>query len=500
MPDSNYNLNLVRLGIDTHKEFVIYMRADCPICKSEGFASMTRLYVKLGNKKIIATLNVIVGPLLKENEASLSEFAWQTLDAKVGDLIFLDHLEPVDSMTHVRSKIHGNKLSAKAYSEIIQDVSHNKYSNIELAAFITACAADNMGIQEIIDLTQAMIHSGTRLNWTESVVLDKHCVGGLPGNRTTPIVTSIVSTAGYYMPKTSSRAITSSSGTADVMECFTNVDLNIDQIKNTVQLEGACLAWGGNLDLSPADDILIKIEKALDIDSEAQMMASVLSKKVSAGSTHVIIDIPVGPTAKIKTHSQAQKLTYYFKVVGEAMNLNIEVLITDGSQPVGRGIGPALEAQDVLAVLQNKDDAPQDLKKRALTLASNLLVMTGDYSVAEAKTTTYNILSSGQAYTKFKAICKAQGRFQLPKTASLNKEIYANSTGIVSSIDNRKLARVAKLSGAPESPAAGLKLNVQLGQRVEKGDRLFTIFSESNGELAYALNYLNTCHDLITIK
>ena len=292
-------LILRRLGIDTHREYFVYMKSDCHICISEGFDSLTRIQITANGKTIIATLNVIKGELLQHGEASLSESAWKALNAREGDAISFSHLQPVYSMSYVRAKMYGSHLNKKAFSSIVKDISEGKYSNIELAAFISACSGDHMAVDEIISLTEAMVDNGERLQWGKKMVVDKHCVGGLPGNRTTPIVVSIIAAAGLTIPKTSSRAITSPAGTADTMETMTNVNLKSSEIYEVVAKEGGCLVWGGAVALSPADDIIIEIERALDIDSEGQMIASVLSKKVAAGSTHVVIDIPVGPTPRL---------------------------------------------------------------------------------------------------------------------------------------------------------------------------------------------------------
>ena len=128
--------------------------------------------------------------------------------------------------------------------------------------------------------------------------------------------------------------------------------------------------------LSPADDILIGVERPLDFDSEGQLVASVLSKKIAAGSTHVVLDLPIGPTAKLRDAEAAARLGERLKEVAAAFDLTVEIVLTDGTQPVGRGIGPVLEARDVLAVLQNKSDSPHDLMSRALTLAGHLLELT----------------------------------------------------------------------------------------------------------------------------
>jgi thymidine phosphorylase len=226
----------------------------------------------------------------------------------------------------------------------------------------------------------------------------------------------------------------------------------------------------------------------------------VLSKKAAAGSTNVLIDIPVGKTAKVRSNEEALRLQYYFKAVGEAIGLSVSVMITDGSQPVGRGIGPALEVIDVLAVLRNETDAPADLRERALDLAGALLDMSGAYPGKEGKDLARNILLSGKAYEKFKAICEAQGAFREPKAGSYHYDILAESSGIVREIDNRKLARIAKLAGAPRAAGAGVLFLAPLGRAVNKGDLLFRIYAEADGELEYAIEYLKTDTDIIRIE
>ena len=214
--------------------------------------------------------------------------------------------------------------------------------------FIAASAGDRLNKKEVLDLTNAMVDTGQRLTWPSPLVVDKHCVGGLPGNRTTPIVVAIVAAFGLMIPKTSSRAITSPAGTADTMEVFTTVNLDIPTMKKVVEQENGCIVWGGSVALSPADDLLIRIERTANLDSEGQMVASILSKKIAAGSTHIVIDMPIGTTAKVRSIAQAELLKNFLESVAKEFGIETKVIFTDGSQPVGRGIGPALEAQDVL--------------------------------------------------------------------------------------------------------------------------------------------------------
>ena len=499
MPNK-HSLRIKDLGIDTYRENIIFMRADCHVCISEGFTALTRVIVHTSSNRIIATLNVVHSEILKNGEVGLSIEAIKRLGVKGGDIIFVSHLHPIESLSKVRAKMYGKELDQASYSEIITDVVAGHYSNIEIAAFVSACAGDNLSVNEMTGLTKSMIASGRIMKWKKSIILDKHCVGGLPGNRTTPIVVSIVAAAGLTIPKTSSRAITSPAGTADTMEAMTTVNLTIEKMQQVVEKEGGCIAWGGAVNLSPADDLLIAVEKALEIDSVGQMIASVLSKKAAAGSTHVVIDIPVGPTAKVRSQEDALKLQHYFNVVSEAIGIHTEVVITDGTQPVGKGIGPSLEALDVLAVLENKTDAPLDLKERAITLSAALIKLSGQYASGTELTVARTLLENGKAYKTFIAICEAQGGFKEPKLAKHCFDVLAEKEGIVKSIDNRKLARIAKLAGAPKVTSAGVLYNAALGKQIHKGDLLLSIYAESNGELKYAKEYLNSLNTLIEIS
>jgi thymidine phosphorylase len=345
-----------------------------------------------------------------------------------------------------------------------------------------------------------MVNVGQRLNWHRDVVVDKHSVGGLPGNRTTPIVVPIVAACGLIIPKTSSRAITSPAGTADAMETVTRIDLDTTSLRRVVEAEGGCLAWGGALNLSPADDIFIGIERQLDVDPEGQLIASVLSKKIAAGSNRVILDIPVGPTAKVRSPTAARRLTRGLSKIGSRFGLKVECLISDGSQPVGRSIGPALEMRDVLSVLRTERDAPADLRERALNLAAAVIVLGTGCSQDDAADMARRTLESGDAYRKFERICLAQGGFREPPRALCRRVISAPASGRVVRMNNRTIAQLAKLAGAPDVPAAGLQLHVRIGDAVERGQPLITLHADTEEELAYPLAYAAATTDLLTVE
>jgi thymidine phosphorylase len=490
---------LRRMGIDTHEEPIVYMRADCHVCRSEGFSAHSRVMISTERASIIATLNVVRDGFVLATEAGLSEAAWQLLDATPGQVASLSHPKPVESLGAVRAKIFGHAFRDEQLLQILRDMEAGRYTDIELSAFLTACAAAGMSLDEVVGLTRGMVQVGERVTWDHPIVADKHGVGGLPGNRTTPIIVSILAAAGVCIPKTSSRAITSPAGTADTMETLTRVDLDLRTLRRVVEREGGCLAWGGAIHLSPVDDLLIRVERALDLDSDAQLVASVLSKKVAAGSTHVVIDMPFGPTAKLRTEDAARTLAGLLERVGTDVGLVVRPVITDGSQPIGRGIGPALEARDVVAVTRGDRDAPQDLKERAILLAGELLELAGACAAGRGTAEASAVLADGRAWRKLQAICEAQGGMRTPPASTQQFEITAPAGGIISGIDCRRLARAAKLAGAPADAAAGIDFHVRLGQGVEKGQPLFTLHAESPGELAYAREYLDVHADIVVI-
>jgi thymidine phosphorylase len=496
---TSHALRLKRLGIDTYQAAVVYMRSDCHICQAEGFAAQSRVRVLLGGRSLSATLNVVHGDLLRSGEAALSESAWVALGATEGNMCHVTHPEPVASESRLRAKVYGEKLSDADMRLIVGDIVQNRYSELQLAAFVTAIAGGRLDFAETLALTKAMVGAGERIRWSYPVVADKHCVGGLPGNRTTPIVVAIVAALGLPFPKTSSRAITSPAGTADTMEVLAPVDLDLPAMRRVVEQEGGCVVWGGAVNLSPADDVLIRVERPLDFDSDGQLVASVLSKKAAAGATHVLIDVPIGPTAKIRSEPAAEALGLRLRDVAAALGLNVRVMWSDGTQPVGRGIGPALEARDVLAVLRGDIGAPPDLRDRSLALAAGVLELCGAATEEHGRVMAENALVSGRASKKFEAICAAQGGMREPPIAALCRPIEAEQGGVVSSIDNRGLARAAKLAGAPNDKTAGAEIHVRLGDTVERGQPLFTLHAGAPGQMEYAMSFLQTRSPVVSI-
>ncbi len=353
---------------------------------------------------------------------------------------------------------------------------------MEIAAFLIG-SASFMSSGELLALSRAMAEAGTQLKWDRRVVVDKHCIGGIPGNRTSMIVVPIVAAHGVMIPKTSSRAITSPAGTADTMEVLARVDLGVEAMKEVVTACHGCLVWGGHVNLSPADDILISVERPLSVDTREQMVASIMSKKLAAGSTHLLIDIPVGPTAKVTTAMEAMRLRKLFEFVGDRFGIAVEVITTDGRQPIGNGIGPVLVAQDVMAVLTNEAGAPTDLREKSLRLAAHLLEYDSELRGGAGYARAKDLLDSGAALKQMQKIIEAQGPSGCgAEVGSLTADVPTPHDGVVEAVDCLRLNRLARTAGAPIEKGAGIKVFKKVGDWVDEGEPLYRIHAVDQSE------------------
>ena len=487
-PKSKTMLKLKRVAIDTYHENVAFLHRNCELYRAEGFQALSKISIIANGSKIHAVLNVVDDEeIVSPDELGLAEQAFIQLDLEESHLVCVEHAELPESMDAVRRKINGERLALKDFENITADIVDNRYSRMEMAAFLVSCAQSGLDREEILYLTQAMTTSGESMRWQESIVADKHCIGGIPGNRTTMIIVPIVAAHGLMIPKTSSRAITSPAGTADTMSVLAEVNLSPEKMHQVVRKTHACLAWGGRAKLAPADDILISVERPLGIDSEGQMLASILSKKIAAGASHLLIDIPVGPTAKVRHMNHALHLRKMFEYLGDRLGIHLEVVITDGSQPIGNGIGPTLEARDVMQVLENQVDAPADLKQKALRLAGRILEFDPDVRGGQGYAIARDILEDGRALKKMQEIIHEQGDMKSNfDTAKLSIDIKAEKKGVVTNIDNFQLAKIASRAGAPMDKLAGVDLKKKLADSVKKGDVLYRIYAEFPADFKFA--------------
>ncbi len=392
-------------------------------------------------------------------------------------------VEKPESVGYIREKLFGQRLNYKKLYAIIKDIVENRLEESEVTYFVSAGFAHGFTEEETFYLTKAMVETGHKLKFPKPV-FDLHSIGGVPGNRTTMVVVPIVAAAGLTIPKTASRAITSPSGTSDTMEVLARVDLTANEMEKTVRKAKGCIVWGGAMDLAPADDKIIKVEHPLSIDAEGQMLASVMAKKASVGANYLLTEIPLGPTAKCRNRREALALEKKFISLAKKLGIKNRVIITDGSQPVGRGIGPVLEARDVMWVLKKDERAPTDLRERSLLMAGILLEMAGRKNGHKI---AVEMLKSGRAYEKMQEIIRYQGRQSEMTVGTFTYIVHADKNGKVKKIDNSRVAKLAKIAGAPDDKGAGVYLEKKVGAAVKKGEKLFTIYAENKMELDAAV-------------
>lgn len=481
-------LKLRHVAVDTYHENVAYMHRDCETYRAEGFQALSKIRISSDGHGILAMLNVVRDEsLVSPDELGLCDQAFEQLDLDEGTPLTVEHAEQPGSMSCVRRKIEGERLNKADFQAITRDIADNQYTKMEMAAFLVAADQGGLDRDEVLYYTEAMADTGRRLDWHEALVADKHCIGGIPGNRTSMLVVPIVAAHGMLIPKTSSRAITSPAGTADTMEVLANVELSPAELHRIVRGERGCLAWGGTAQLAPVDDILISVERPLGIDAMGQMVASILAKKLAAGSTHLLVDIPVGPSAKIRSERSAMRLRKLFEYVGDRCGIHLEVMITDGRQPVGYGIGPALEARDIMQVLRNDPTAPEDLRLKALYLAGRVLEFDPDVRGGRGFAIARDILESGRALAKMEAIIEAQGVQSKPaELGTLIHEVAAGHDGVVVAIDNYRMNRIASLAGAPMDKGAGVDLLRKIGDRVAAGEPLYRLHAQFQANFNFA--------------
>ncbi len=394
-----------------------------------------------------------------------------------------------ESVLFIKEKINGEKLSDEKIKAIIRDVVNNALTEPEVAVFVSAMYRNGMTFKETVSLINAILASGKTLKFRNKYVVDKHCIGGVAGNRTTPIVVAICAAAGLTFPKTSSRAITSAAGTADCIEVLSSVEFPMETVKKIVQKTGACLTWGGSLGMVPADSKIIKVEKMLKLDPVAQLLASIMSKKLAVGSKYILIDIPYGKRAKV-SKSKAGFLKNKFEQLAKHFKVKMKVVLTKANEPIGNGIGPALEIMDVMKILNPQEIGPKDLEKKSIFLAAQIFEMTGTAKKGKGIKLAEEILLSGKAWKKFKEIIHAQkGKINGLELAKYFQDIHANKSGKIKTIHNKLINALARSAGCPLDKFSGVYLHKHVGDKVKKGDLIITLYAESKPRLKEALNF-----------
>ena len=485
---ANY-MHLRRIPIFGGRDYCAYLPANSEIVSAFDYLGSAKLEISAGAASIRTRVQVIDMPdFLDSGAIGLSSEAFAELGLPEGAEVTIRRTPSPESRAALTHKIQGGQLSEEQYHTLIRDIVESRYPEGEVAAFLVA-ATQNLSDDEVVSLAQVRTRFTQRITWPDKIVVDKHSMGGIPGSRITLIVVPIVAAhGGFLMPKTSSRAITSAAGTADAMETLANVELGPTELRLCLERARACIAWNGRLNHSAVDDVMNAITRPLGIDSNRWSVASILSKKLTAGSTHVIVDLPFGKRAKLKTEGDALELAALFESVGRGLGLTVQAFATDGSKPIGRGIGPALEARDVIWALDGHPEAPTDLVEKALFFASRILAWDPAIGSVEAgRNRAEKLLRSGAARKAFEGIIDAQGRRSPPvMPGRLIHTFHADRAGVISEIDGWAVTEIARRAGAPLDKAAGVDILRNVGNTVECGEPLFVIHASAQGDLEEA--------------
>ncbi len=448
-----------------------------------GVHSSDRVEITHKKKHLVAIVNVAGN--FPSNVVGVYEEVSARLGIESGDIIDVQPAQRPEAVNHVQAKIRGERLREAEAKMIVEEVVERHLSDIEIASFVTALHIHGLSMDEIEVLSKAMVETGSTLTFDKAPILDKHSIGGVPGDKTSLLIVPIIAAAGLTIPKTSSRAITSPAGTADRVETFCPVDLNIDEIREVVEKTNGCMVWGGALELAPADDIFIQVEYPLAIDP--LLLPSIMSKKKAINATHLVIDIPTGRDAKVKRIGNANSLACDFVTLGKRLGMEVQCAVTYGEQPIGYAIGPALEAREALSTIMG--DGPADLQEKATSIAGILFEMVGE---ADGKQKAESLLKSGKAERKLREIIEAQGGDPnvIPEDMKLGTrraEITTQKDGRVLWINNRSVIQIAREAGAPKEKGAGIILKKKLGEHFRKGEVLFEVFAERAAKLNTAV-------------
>ncbi len=480
------------LGLEAGGKSVVVLNKED--AEDLNVSSLERVRLSKDNKEAIAIVNTAT-KLIEKGTVGVYEEVRNSLGLEEGEEVEIEIAPLPSSVYFIRNKLRQRKLTYEEIREIIRDMVRGNLSEIEIAAFVTALHIFGLDLDEATSLSRAMVETGSTLQIDKHPIVDKHSIGGVPGDKTTLLVVPIIAAAGLTIPKSSSRAITSAAGSADRMEVLMPVSLSIEEMKRVVEKTNGCMVWGGSLNLAPADDMFVRIENPLSIDP--LLLPSIMSKKKAVNADLLVLDIPTGRGTKVKTIGDAELLAKDFMELGRRLNIKVRCAITYGEQPVGYAIGPSLEAREALSVLMGEAYVP-DLIDKATDIAGMLLEMSGKEN---GKAIAMEILRSGKAEQKLREIIEAQGGDSSikPEGIHVGDEAFtlrSERSGYLLWINNASLVEIARLAGAPKDKGAGVLLHRKIGEAVREGDPLLTIYAERDIKLERAINRLEESYVL----
>ena len=475
-------LKVRSVGLDSQEPLVILNNDDC---LSMGVDINDKVRLVCDDPRILSVA-ISYDPRTK-GTASIPFDIISRCGIAEDDEMEVEYSAPPESIRSIKKKINGGTLDRREIDSIVSDINEGSLTDREILAFVSAFNVNNSSISEMADLTRSMASTGRMVDLGSDRISDFHSLGGVPGNKITPIVVSIVASKGIIIPKLSSRSISSACGTSDYVDTFCDVEMDADSLTSIISRTGGVFACG-DADYAPVGKRIIKAERPMGIDPRPTMLASIMSKKVALGVKELLIDIPMGKGSKIEDMDTAEGYAHDIIALGKELGIGVECAITSAYQPVGRTIGPILEARECIAALESETGDPTLIDK-ACSMAGILLEMSG---IEDGKTAAISILKSGLAHEKFVQIVEAQGgsvslRYSDLIPGGFMKDVHAKRDGYVQYIDNQCMVAIAKAAGAPFDKGAGIEMMHKIGDDVKEGDVLFRVYAENQAKLDRAI-------------
>ncbi len=441
-----------------------------------------------GRKGSIIVSVDITDSLIDEGEIGFYEGIWNKYNLNYGEIVKIKLVSPSEAVASIRKKVLGKKLKYKEIFNIIRDISNDKLGKILTTYYAASGYAQGFDDEELYYMTKAMAETGEMFKF-EGIVADKHSIGGVAGKGITPIVVPIVACVkGITVPNTSTRAITSASATTDMLEVIMPMSFSKEELDSFILKCNSFMVWGGGLDLAPADDKIIQVQKPIGIESIDKFVASIVAKKVAQGVNHVIFDVPVGNSAKIKTEKEYNKVKSTFEKTCAKFDIKVIVYRRDVNGIDGNSVGPCLECKEFLRVYERDNRRSLQLEEDALRMAGRLIELCGKVEKDKGYKLAKDILESGDAFAKLCEIIDMQGGNK--KISSDSLEIGGNTfeykskkSGVIKGINNKKVFEVCRALGNPRIKEAGLYFHKNVGDEIKHGDKLVTLYATTDSRL-----------------
>jgi pyrimidine-nucleoside phosphorylase len=402
----------------------------------------------------------------------------------------------------IRRKRDGGELAASEIASLIGAYTRNEVPDYQMSAWLMAVVCRGMTRAEIAALTDAMLHSGQVLDFSDwpGRKVDKHSTGGV-GDKTSLVIAPIVAAGGLCVPMISGRGLGHTGGTLDKLQSIPgfNVDLSLEEFRIVLK-ECGCALIGQTAEIAPADKKLYALRDVTGtVESPGLMCSSIMSKKLAEGIDALVLDVKVGSGAFMKSEDDAAHLAELMVETGTRMGKQVVALLTDMDQPLGRAVGNSLEVIEAFEILGGH--GPADLRELSLELAAWMFKLGGKVaSLTDGKQLASELIACGRAKEKFREIIRLQGgdvgavdAFERLPHAAHVFEVASEDTGYVASMDCEQLGIASLVLGGGRAkkedaidPAVGLIIQKKVGDHVRKGETLCALHYNDDARLEEA--------------